>query len=118
LPNKASCTGLKLHQRNREEPSVGGSSLQFSPQLATIKAVGHNHPCYTVSIQNTISNCHRVQPSPSRKGCDRFMQTKTLGRTGIPVSIVGVGTAFLGMSNLNQQSGSSYEALVANLDEE
>ena len=46
------------------------------------------------------------------------MQSKILGRTGVPVSIVGIGTAFLGMSNLNQQAGGSYEALVANLDEE
>jgi D-threo-aldose 1-dehydrogenase len=45
------------------------------------------------------------------------MQSKTLGRTGLSVSIVGVGTAFLGMSNLNPQAG-SYEELVANLDEE
>jgi D-threo-aldose 1-dehydrogenase len=45
------------------------------------------------------------------------MQTKTLGRTGLPVAIVGLGTAFLGMSNLNQQS-LSYEALVAGIDEE
>jgi aryl-alcohol dehydrogenase-like predicted oxidoreductase len=46
------------------------------------------------------------------------MQSKILGRTGLPISIVGVGTAFLGMSNLNQQAGNNYEALVANLDEE
>lgn len=46
------------------------------------------------------------------------MQSKILGRTGVPVSIVGIGTAFLGMANLNQVSGGSYEALVANLDEE
>jgi D-threo-aldose 1-dehydrogenase len=45
------------------------------------------------------------------------MQAKTLGRTGLPVSIVGIGTAFLGMSNLNPQAG-GYEELVANLDEE
>ena len=45
------------------------------------------------------------------------MQTKTLGRTGLPISIVGIGTAFLGMSNLNPQA-SGYEELVANLDEE
>jgi D-threo-aldose 1-dehydrogenase len=46
------------------------------------------------------------------------MQSKILGRTGLPVSIVGIGTAFLGMSHLNQQAGNNYEALVANLDEE
>jgi len=46
------------------------------------------------------------------------MQSKILGRTGLSVSIVGVGTAFLGMSNLNPQAGNSYEALVANLDED
>jgi D-threo-aldose 1-dehydrogenase len=46
------------------------------------------------------------------------MQSKFLGRTGLPVSIVGIGTAFLGMTSLNQQAGGSYEALVANIDEE
>src|SRR5215213_822854 len=46
------------------------------------------------------------------------MQNKILGRTGISLSIVGVGTAFLGVSNLNPQAGNSYEALVANLDED
>lgn len=46
------------------------------------------------------------------------MQSKTLGRTELPVSIVGIGTAFLGMSDLNRQAGASYESLVANLDEE
>lgn len=45
------------------------------------------------------------------------MRKKILGRTGLPVSIVGLGTAFLGMSNMNQQS-TSYEALVAGIDEE
>lgn len=45
------------------------------------------------------------------------MQSKILGRTGLPVSIVGVGTAFLGMSNINPQAG-GYEELVANVDEE
>ena len=46
------------------------------------------------------------------------MQTKILGRTGLPISIVGIGTAFLGMSHLNPQVGNNYEALVENLDEE
>ncbi len=45
------------------------------------------------------------------------MQTKILGRTGVPVSIVGIGTAFLGLSNLNQQAA-GYEELIATLDEE
>ncbi len=47
-----------------------------------------------------------------------MMQNKILGRTGLTVSIVGIGTAFLGMSNLAQQAGNNYEALVTNLDEE
>jgi D-threo-aldose 1-dehydrogenase len=47
-----------------------------------------------------------------------MMQSKILGRTGLPVSIVGVGTAFLGMSNLDPKVGGNYEALVANLDED
>ncbi len=46
------------------------------------------------------------------------MQTKLLGRTGLSVSIVGIGTAFLGMKSLNPQVGNNYEALVENLDEE
>ena len=46
------------------------------------------------------------------------MQSKILGRTGLPVSIVGIGTAFLGMSNLTPQTGNNYEALVANIDED
>lgn len=46
------------------------------------------------------------------------MQSKTLGRTGLSVSIVGIGTAFLGMKNLNPAVGNNYEALVENLDEE
>lgn len=45
------------------------------------------------------------------------MRSKTLGRTGLELSIVGLGTAFIGMSNLNQQAG-GYEELVAHLDEE
>jgi D-threo-aldose 1-dehydrogenase len=45
------------------------------------------------------------------------MRSKTLGRTGLEVSIVGLGTAFLGMSELNTASG-SYEELVKHLDEE
>jgi D-threo-aldose 1-dehydrogenase len=46
------------------------------------------------------------------------MQSKILGRTGLPVSIVGIGTAFIGLSTLNPQVGNNYEALVSNLDEE
>lgn len=45
------------------------------------------------------------------------MRAKTLGRTGLEVSIVGLGTAFLGMSELNTASA-SYEELVTHLDEE
>ena len=45
------------------------------------------------------------------------MQSKILGRTGMSVSIVGIGTAFLGMKSLNPQVGNNYEALVENLDE-
>lgn len=46
------------------------------------------------------------------------MQSKILGRTGLSVSIVGIGTAFIGMTSLNPQVGNNYEALVSNLDEE
>jgi D-threo-aldose 1-dehydrogenase len=46
-----------------------------------------------------------------------LMQHKILGRTGLSVSIVGIGTAFLGMPSLNQQSP-SYEALVAGMDDD
>ncbi len=45
------------------------------------------------------------------------MRTKTLGRTGLELSIVGLGTAFLGMPRLDASAG-SYEALVTTLDEE
>lgn len=45
------------------------------------------------------------------------MRTKTLGRTDIDVSIVGLGTAFLGMTQMDQRSA-SYEALVESIDEE
>lgn len=45
------------------------------------------------------------------------MRTKTLGRTGLDVSIVGLGAAFLGMPGLNSPTG-GYEELVAHLDEE
>lgn len=45
------------------------------------------------------------------------MRSKTLGRTGLTVSIVGLGTAFLGMPTVNAAAG-SYEELVANLDDD
>ena len=45
------------------------------------------------------------------------MRSKTLGRTGLEVSIVGLGTAFLGMPTVDAAAG-SYEALVANLDDD
>lgn len=45
------------------------------------------------------------------------MRTKTLGRTGIDVSIVGLGTAFLGMTRMDQRA-ESYESLTASIDEE
>jgi D-threo-aldose 1-dehydrogenase len=45
------------------------------------------------------------------------LRTKTLGRTGLEVSIVGLGTAFLGMHTLDP-AAAGYEELVAGLDEE
>jgi D-threo-aldose 1-dehydrogenase len=45
------------------------------------------------------------------------MRTKTLGRTGLPVSIVGLGTAFLGMPTVQARSG-NYEELVAQIDDD
>mgnify|MGYP005847354893 CR=1 FL=1 len=45
------------------------------------------------------------------------MRSKTLGRTGIELSVVGLGTAFLGMPSLEAGAG-SYEALVRSLDDE
>jgi D-threo-aldose 1-dehydrogenase len=44
------------------------------------------------------------------------MRKKTLGRTGVEVSIVGLGTAFTGMTNLGPSN--SYEALAQGIDEE
>jgi D-threo-aldose 1-dehydrogenase len=45
------------------------------------------------------------------------MRSKPLGRTGLEVSIVGLGTAFLAMRSLQRGSG-AYEELVEGLDEE
>ena len=45
------------------------------------------------------------------------MRTKTLGRTGLPVTIVGLGTAFLGMPSVQARTG-DYEELVARMDDE
>ena len=45
------------------------------------------------------------------------MRTKTLGRTGVPVTIVGLGTAFLGMPSVQASTG-DYEELVARMDDE
>ncbi|HXF64375.1 MAG TPA: aldo/keto reductase [Caldilineaceae bacterium] len=45
------------------------------------------------------------------------MRSKTLGRTGLAVSIVGLGTAFLGMPAVSGATA-SYEELAANIDEE
>ena len=43
------------------------------------------------------------------------MQTKLLGRTHLELSIVGLGTAFLGMRDMTASSG-AYEALVREID--
>ncbi len=45
------------------------------------------------------------------------MRTRTLGRTGLPVTIVGLGTAFLGMPTVQARTG-DYEELVAQIDED
>lgn len=45
------------------------------------------------------------------------MRSKILGRTGIEVSIVGLGTAFSGMRVI-KEAQASYEALVSGIDEE
>ena len=45
------------------------------------------------------------------------MRTKTLGRTGLVVSIVGLGTAFLGMSRIHA-THVPYEDLIRDIDEE
>lgn len=45
------------------------------------------------------------------------MKTKTLGRTGLPVSIVGLGTAFMGMRTISKAM-TSYQSLIDSLDEE
>lgn len=45
------------------------------------------------------------------------MRTKTLGRTGLEVSIVGLGTAFTGIPTLNPDAP-GYEDLIANMDED
>ena len=45
------------------------------------------------------------------------MKTKTLGRTGLDVSIVGLGTAFLGMRGI-QAGNVPYEDLIRDIDEE
>src|SRR5690606_4130824 len=57
------------------------------------------------------------QPSYLNKRSHPFMHSKTLGRTGLDVSIVGLGTAFLGMPTVDASAG-SYEALVADLDDD
>jgi D-threo-aldose 1-dehydrogenase len=45
------------------------------------------------------------------------MRSKILGRTGIELSIIGLGTAFLGIPALNQNAV-DYADLVANLDDD
>ncbi|MFN8440177.1 MAG: aldo/keto reductase [Caldilineaceae bacterium] len=45
------------------------------------------------------------------------MQSKILGRTGLELSIVGLGTAFSGMRTI-KEAQASYEALVSGIDEE
>lgn len=45
------------------------------------------------------------------------MQTKVLGRTGLEVSVVGLGAAFLGMARVDAAAG-SYDDLVMSVDKE
>ena len=45
------------------------------------------------------------------------MRSKTLGRTGLDVSIVGLGTAFLGMSSIHA-THAPYEDLIRDIDED
>ncbi|MEX1019616.1 MAG: aldo/keto reductase [Litorilinea sp.] len=45
------------------------------------------------------------------------MRTKILGRTGLDVTIVGLGTAFTGIPVLNPNAA-SYEEIIANMDED
>ncbi len=44
------------------------------------------------------------------------MRTKTLGRTGLHVSIVGLGTAFTGLRKISPAG--TYEELVTTVDED
>ena len=78
--------------------------------------VTHNQHHYDSSKSNYNSHCLFVLLR-KQAGPRGTMQTKILGRTGLPVSIVGIGTAFLGLSNLNQHAA-GYEELIATLDEE
>ncbi len=43
------------------------------------------------------------------------MQTKRLGRTDLDITIVGLGTAFLGMGQMDHRAA-TYEELVRSID--
>ena len=45
------------------------------------------------------------------------MRQKPLGRTGLPVSVVGLGTAFLGMRTI-YETHVPYDDLIRDIDEE